>query len=94
MLGMRAFAAGNGFGLGVAVVTDPETAAPIRGRGGLGTVSWPGAFGGWWQADPTDGSVMILLMHNMVELEQILAGFGLAGYGAILEFHALASAMR
>jgi CubicO group peptidase (beta-lactamase class C family) len=94
MLGMRAFAAGNGFGLGVAVVTDPETAAPIRGRGGLGTVSWPGAFGGWWQADPTDGSVMILLMHNMVELEQILAGMGLGGYGAILEFHALASAMR
>ena len=93
MFGMPTFAAGNGFGLGVAVVTDPATAAPLRGRGGVGTVNWPGAYGGWWQADPTDGSVMILLMHNMVGLEQIMAGYGLAGFGAMLQFHALASAM-
>ncbi|WP_269716416.1 serine hydrolase domain-containing protein [Caulobacter sp. NIBR2454] len=92
-LGMPVFAAGNGFGLGVAVVTDPETALATHCKGGVGTVGWPGAYGGWWQADPTDGSVMILLQHNMVELEGLMKGHGLAGYGAVQQFHALASAL-
>jgi CubicO group peptidase (beta-lactamase class C family) len=92
MLGMPVFGTGHGFGMGVAVVLDPETASPLRGSGGVGTVSWPGAFGGWWQADPNDGSVMILLAHNITEVEQLTAGIGLGVYGAILEFHALASA--
>jgi len=92
--GMPVFAAGNGFGLGVAVTIDPATAAPIRGKGGLGTVSWPGAYGGWWQADPTDGSVMILMQHNMVDPEGLSEGHGLAGYGAILELHALGTALK
>jgi CubicO group peptidase (beta-lactamase class C family) len=91
MFGMPVFAQGNGFGLGVAVVTDPATASPLCGRGGVGTVSWPGAFGGWWQADPTDRSVMIFLAHNIVEPEQLTRGVGLGVFGAILEFHALAS---
>ena len=69
ILSMSQFA-GHGFGLGVAVVLDPEKAAPVRGRGGVGTVGWPGAFGGSWQADPTNGTVKIILMHNMIELEQ------------------------
>ena len=94
MLGMPTFAAGNGFGLGVAVVTDPQTASLMRGKGGVGTVAWPGAYGGWWQADPTDGSVMVILQHNMLEGAQIAQGYGLAGYGAILEFHALGSALK
>lgn len=93
-LGMPVFAAGNGFGLGVAVTIDPAKAAPIRGKGGLGTVSWPGAYGGWWQADPTDRSVMILLQHNMVDPEGLSEGHGLAGYGAILETHALGTALK
>ncbi|GAA0613873.1 serine hydrolase domain-containing protein [Brevundimonas kwangchunensis] len=91
-LGMPTFAPGNGFGLGLAVVTDPATAGVMHGKGGVGTVGWPGAYGGWWQADPTDGSVMILLQHNMVELEGLMKGHGLAGYGAIQQFHAMASA--
>lgn len=91
-MGMPTFAPGHGFGLGVAVVTDPDSAAVMHGKGGVGTVGWPGAYGGWWQADPTDGSVMILLQHNMVELEGLLKGHGLAGYGAIQQFHSLASA--
>ena len=93
LVAMPGFAAGHGFGLGVAVVTDPQKASIIRGKGGLGTVGWPGAYGGWWQVDPTNGSVMILLMHNMVELEQIELGMGLGGYGAILDFHAKGSAL-
>lgn len=92
MLGMPVFTA-HGFGMGVAVVLDPEKAAPTRCRGGIGTVGWPGAYGGWWQADPTDGSVMIFLAHNMFELDQFANGVGLGVYGAITRFHALASAV-
>ncbi|MEZ4336058.1 MAG: hypothetical protein R3B82_05475 [Sandaracinaceae bacterium] len=76
----------------MAVVLDPEQAAPSLCRGGVGTVGWPGAFGGWWQADPTDRSVMIFLAHNLVEPAQLHEGVGLGVYGAISSFHALASA--
>lgn len=93
-LGMPVFTGGNGFGLGVAVTIDPAKASVIRGKGGAGTVNWPGAYGGWWQADPTDGSVMVLLQHNMVDPEGLSEGHGLAGYGAILEFHALGTALK
>jgi len=92
-LGMPVFGSGSGFGLGVAVTLDPEKASIMRGRGGVGTVGWPGAYGGWWQADPTNGSVMIFLTHNMVELDQLAKGIGLGGYGAITQFHAAASAL-
>jgi CubicO group peptidase (beta-lactamase class C family) len=89
MFGRPLFAVGHGYGLGVAVVTEPEKADPLRGGGGVGAVSWPGAYGGWWQADPNDGSVMIFLAHNMAELHQMAAGIGLSVWGAITEFQAL-----
>jgi hypothetical protein len=60
-------------------------------RAGLGTVSWPGAFGGWWQADPNDGSVLIFLAHNMVDLEQMRKGIGLGVWAAIEAFQKSAS---
>ena len=91
-LGMPVFTA-HGFGLGVAVVLDPEKAAAVRCRGGVGTVGWPGAYGGWWQADPTDGTVMVFLAHNSFELDQLANGIGLGVYSAITDFHALASAL-
>jgi CubicO group peptidase (beta-lactamase class C family) len=90
MFGMPIFA-GHGFGLGVAVVMEPEKAAPTLCKGGIGTVGWPGAYGGWWQVDPTDRSIMIFLAHNAFEPAQLAKGFGLAVYGAITEFHAAAS---
>jgi CubicO group peptidase (beta-lactamase class C family) len=89
MLGRPIFAAGHGYGFGVAVVTEPEKADPLRCGGGVGAVGWPGAYGGWWQADPNDGSVMIFLAHNMVQLHQMAAGIGLSVWGAISEFQAL-----
>jgi CubicO group peptidase (beta-lactamase class C family) len=89
MFGRPLFAAGHGYGFGVAVVTEPEKADPLRCGGGVGAVGWPGAYGGWWQADPNDGSVMIFLAHNMVEVHQMAAGIGLAVWGAITEFQAL-----
>jgi hypothetical protein len=63
-------------------------------RGGVGTVSWSGAFGGWWRADPKEGSVLIFLAHNMVELAQMAEGIGLGVWGAIDTFQTLASASQ
>jgi CubicO group peptidase (beta-lactamase class C family) len=90
MLGMPVFAA-HGFGLGVAVVLDPEKAAPIRCKGAVGTVGWPGAFGGWWQADPVAQSIMIFLAHNAMELAQLAKGIGLGVWSAIEQFHSTGS---
>ena len=86
--------AGHGFGLGVAVVLDPEKADPILCGGSVGSVGWPGAWGGWWQADPGDNSVLIFLAHNMVELNQFAQGIGFGVFDAILRFQSLASGLR
>jgi CubicO group peptidase (beta-lactamase class C family) len=91
MFGRTLFAEGHGYGMGVAVVMEPEKADVLRCRGGVGTVGWPGAYGGWWQADPTDGSAFVFLSHNMVELPQMAKGIGLAAWSAIATFYALAS---
>ena len=87
MLGRRAFS-GQGFGLGIAVVIDPEAADVLRCKGGLGTVGWPGAYGGWWQADPTNGSVLVFLAHSALDLDTLARGFGLGVFAAASEFHA------
>jgi CubicO group peptidase (beta-lactamase class C family) len=84
---------GHGFGLGVAVVLDPVQAGPMPCGGGVGAVGWPGAFGGWWRADPANHAVLIFLTHNMVELEQLFNGIGLGAYEAIAQFQALASSL-
>jgi CubicO group peptidase (beta-lactamase class C family) len=85
LFGQKLFAAGRGFGLGVSVVLETDRNDFMR-RGGVGTVSWPGAFGGWWQADPNDGSVLIFLAHNMVDLAQMAKGIGLGVWAAIEAF--------
>jgi CubicO group peptidase (beta-lactamase class C family) len=90
MLGQALFAKGHGYGMGVAVVMEPDHADVLRCRGGVDTVGWPGAYGSWWQADPNDGSVLVFLSHNMVELSQLAQGVGLATWSAIATFHALA----
>ena len=51
---------GQGFGLGVSLVTDPERYA---GSGSKGAFGWPGAFGGWWQADPERDMVLLWLQE-------------------------------
>ena len=90
MFGRPLFAKGHGYGMGVAVVMEPDHADVLRCRGGVGTVGWPGAYGSWWQADPNDGSVLVFLSHNMLELPQLAQGIGLATWSAIASFHALA----
>ncbi len=47
------------------------------------------AYGGWWQADPQQQSVMIFLAHNMVGLAQMGKGIGLGVWAAIEQFSAL-----
>jgi CubicO group peptidase (beta-lactamase class C family) len=84
---------GRGFGLGVSVVLESDRNDFMR-RGGVGTVSWPGAFGGWWHADPNDGSVLIFLAHNMVDLAQMAKGIGLGVWAAIDTFQTLAAASQ
>jgi CubicO group peptidase (beta-lactamase class C family) len=61
------FWAGQGFGLGVSVVTDPVRQAWMGG-GSMGAFGWPGAFGTWWQADPVENMVMIYLIQNSLPL--------------------------
>jgi CubicO group peptidase (beta-lactamase class C family) len=56
---------GRGFGLNLSVVTDPAKSAPLFGPGGLGTFSWPGAYGTWWQADPAADLILLYLIQNM-----------------------------
>jgi CubicO group peptidase (beta-lactamase class C family) len=90
LVGQKPFAVGRGFGLGVSVVLETDKADFMR-RGSVGTVSWPGAYGGGWQADPREGSVLIFLAHNMVNLTQMAKGIGLGVWGAIATFQTLAS---
>jgi CubicO group peptidase (beta-lactamase class C family) len=59
---------GRGFGLNLSVVTDPAKSAPLFGPGGLGTFTWPGAFGTWWQADPTADLILLYLIQNLPDL--------------------------
>ncbi len=59
---------GRGFGLNLSVVTDPARSAPLFGPGGLGTFSWPGAYGTWWQADPSADLILLYLIQNLPDL--------------------------
>ena len=89
LLGQRPFAVGRGFGFGLSVVLKTDKADLMR-RGSVGTVSWPGAYGGWWQADPKEQSVYIFLAHNMVDLPQMAQGVGLGVWAAIERFQSAA----
>jgi len=59
---------GRGFGLNLSVVTDPAKSAPLFGPGGPGTFSWPGAYGTWWQADPSADLILLYLIQNCPDL--------------------------
>jgi CubicO group peptidase (beta-lactamase class C family) len=63
-LGMP-FWLGRGFGLNLSVVTEPTKSYQLFGPGGLGTFSWPGAYGTWWQADPTNDLILVYLIQNL-----------------------------
>jgi len=58
---------GQGFGLGLSVITDPEKQSWM-GAGSEGSFGWPGAFGTWWQADPIEDMIAIYLIQNSMPL--------------------------
>lgn len=89
LFGRPIFAEGHGYGMGVAVVLEPDTADAMVCRGGIGTIGWPGAYGSWWQADPNDHSVLIFMAHSMAELPQLARGVGLGVWTAVERFHAV-----
>jgi CubicO group peptidase (beta-lactamase class C family) len=58
------FWAGQGFGLGVAVVDDvARQARSPFGFSSAGSFGWPGAYGTWWQADPKEDMVQIFMVQ-------------------------------
>ncbi len=61
------FWAGQGFGLGVSVITDPEKQGWM-GAGMEGAFGWPGAFGTWWQADPKADMILLYMVQNSLPL--------------------------
>ena len=91
MFGRPIFADGHGYGMGVAVVLEPDKADAMVCGGGVGAIGWPGAYGSWWQADPNDRSVLIFMAHSMAELSQLARGIGLGVWTAIERFHAVRS---
>lgn len=64
---------GRGFGLNLSVVTDPSRSAQLFGPGGAGTFGWPGAYGTWWQADPSNDLILIYLIQNYPDLNAAAA---------------------
>jgi CubicO group peptidase (beta-lactamase class C family) len=58
------FFMGQGFGLGVSMITDAKKNAWM-GSGENGAFGWPGLFGGWWQVDPQRQTVMVWLQQTL-----------------------------
>ena len=84
------FWAGQGFGLGLSVITDVEKQAWM-GQGTNGAFSWPGAFGTWWRADPAENMIMIYMIQNSMELgpeaaSQLATGQRMAAQAALPAF--------
>ena len=84
---------GQGFGLGVSVITDAEQHAWM-GAGSKGAFGWPGAFGTWWQADPAEDMVVIYLIQDSMPLgpeavANLAARRGLGGRAALPVFQKL-----
>jgi CubicO group peptidase (beta-lactamase class C family) len=83
LMGAPIFSVDYGFGLGVAVVMTENNSGSMPCAGSLGSVGWPGAYGGWWSADPVKKSVSIFLTHSMAAPEQLAQGIGFELYEAI-----------
>lgn len=76
----------NGFGLGLSIAEDPVDNPYACGA--PGSMTWPGIFGTWWQADPVNDLVMIYLVQHQVPVSAdsgatIATGRGAAGRRAL-----------
>lgn len=72
-----------GFGLGVAVTMQDAKYGSMPCLGIKGSIGWPGAYGGWWFANPISQSIGIFLTHSMTEPNQLAQGIGFELYEAI-----------
>jgi CubicO group peptidase (beta-lactamase class C family) len=84
----------QGFGLGVSMVTNPAIVAATGGAASKGSFGWPGAFGTWWQADPSEDLTMIYLIQNSMPLgpeaaRELATGEGLRARLALPVFQRL-----
>lgn len=86
LMGAPMFREHYGFGLGLAVVMKEGGYGSMPCAGSIGSVGWPGAYGGWWSADPIKRTVSIFLTHSMTEPEQLAQGIGFDLYEAIDAF--------
>lgn len=75
---------GRGFGLNLSVVTDPAKSRQLYGPGGLGSFNWPGAYGTWWLADPSNDVILFYLIQNMPDLSADTAA-AIAGNTSLLK---------
>jgi CubicO group peptidase (beta-lactamase class C family) len=81
---------GQGFGLGLSVILDPQAQA-WAGPSSKGAFSWPGAFGTWWRADPQEDMIAIYLIQNSMPLgpdaaAQVAASPRMGGRLALITF--------
>ena len=83
LMGTSIFREHYGFGLGLAVAVKETKYGSMPCRGSVGSVGWPGAYGGWWSADPIKKMISIFLTHSMTELKQLGQGIGFELYEAI-----------
>lgn len=83
LMGNPMFREHYGFGLGVAVVMKESKYGSMPCAGSLGSVGWPGAYGGWWSADPVKKTIAIFLTHSMTVPAQLAQGIGFELYEAI-----------
>src|SRR5262249_20754755 len=83
LMGSAMFRDHFGFGLGVAVVTKENKYVSMPCAGSVGSVGWPGAYGGWWSADRANKTISIFLTHSMTDPKQLGQGIGFGVFEAI-----------
>ena len=71
----------SGFGLGLSVAED-LTDNPYA-CGAAGSITWPGIFGTWWQADPVNDLVLIFLIQHQVPVSAHSGSTIATGRGAM-----------
>ncbi|UFZ03146.1 beta-lactamase family protein [Bradyrhizobium ontarionense] len=81
----------SGFGLGLSIAEDPVDNPYACGA--PGSITWPGIFGTWWQADPVNDVIMIYLIQHQVPVSAgsgatIATGRGAAGRRALPMYQA------